>query len=281
MTHILYLYLGFVTYSDASMVDVVQSNRPHTIDGAKVETKRATPREDGGSGKSVKKIFVGGFKDKLEDSDLQTFFSAFGNVTSARQVLEKGSDKKLGFGFVEFDDYDAVDKIVISGSSHVINGVRVDVRKAFDKNDAGGGFGGNNRRGDKGQWGGGQGFGNFGDSFGNQGGWGQQSGWGNRGSYGNQGGGGFGNGWQNSGPSSNAWADQGNSWGGPGPTNNYTPAGNSWGGGFGNGGNMAGGGGAMRNNPVGNRSTPYPSGGRGGLRGGRGGGSAPAGQGRW
>ena len=124
------------------MVDDVQSNRPHTIDGAKVETKRATPREEGGSGKSVKKIFVGGFKDKLEDCDLETFFSAFGAITSAKQVLEKGSDKKLGFGFIEFDDYDAVDKIIISGSTHVINGVRVDVRKALDKNDMGGGFGG-------------------------------------------------------------------------------------------------------------------------------------------
>lgn len=276
-----------MTYSDASMVDDVQSNRPHTIDGAKVETKRATPREEGGSGKSVKKIFVGGFKDKLEDCDLETFFSAFGSITSAKQVLEKGSDKKLGFGFIEFDDYDAVDKIIISGSTHIINGVRVDVRKALDKNDMGGGFGsgGGGRRGDKGSWGSNQGFGGFGDGFGSQGGWGQQSGWNSQGNYGNQGGGGggYGNGWQNSAASSNSWTEQNNSWGGPNPTNSYMAPGGSWGGGYGSGSNMSGGGGgAMRiNNSLGNRSAPYPSGGRGGLRGGRGGGGAPAGQGRW
>jgi len=261
------------------MVDDVQKNRPHTIDGATVETKRAAPREDGGSAKSVKKIFVGGFKDKLEDSDLEAFFSEFGAISSAKQVLEKGTGKKLGFGFIEFEDYDSVDKIIIKSNMFTINGVKVDVRKALDKSSmpsGGGDFGGNNKRGG---WGGNQGFsGGFSDNYDSHGGWGQQSGW-NQGGYGNQGSfgsqRGFANDWQ-----PNSWSSQSSGWGGSSNGNTgYMTAGTNWGGGYGSGNNSSGG--AMRNNMGANRSAPYPSGGRGGRGGGGRGGAGPARQGRW
>jgi len=263
------------------MVDEVQKNRPHTIDGATVETKRATPREEGGTSKSVKKIFVGGFKDKLEDSDLEAFFSEFGTIASAKQVLEKGTGKKLGFGFIEFEDYDSVDRIIIKSNMFHINGVKVDVRKALDKsNMQGGGDFGGNKRGGNGGWGGNQGYGSgggYGDNLDYQG-WGQQSGW-NQGGYGNQGSyggqGGFNNDWQ-----ANSWSSQGSGWGGASNgTASYMTSGSSWGGGYGTGN---GSGGAMRNNLSGNRNAPYPTGGRGGGgRGGGRGGAGPARQGRW
>lgn len=36
---------GFITYKHAEGIDQAQGNRPHTIDGRQVETKRAMPRE--------------------------------------------------------------------------------------------------------------------------------------------------------------------------------------------------------------------------------------------
>merc|ERR1719400_1727588 len=54
---------GFVTYEREEMVDECQANRPHKIDGALVETKRATPREENtGNSQSNKRLFIGGIK---------------------------------------------------------------------------------------------------------------------------------------------------------------------------------------------------------------------------
>ena len=213
---------GFVTYATLEQVDECQSNRPHTIDGTKVETKRATPRDDQGpgSGQTVTKCFLGGLKDGVSDENLQEYFSSYGNVVNVEQMTDKATGRKRGFGFVEFDDYDAVDKLMFK-SSHMVNGYKIDVKKAISKNEMnmsrGGGGGGGGHGGMRGDhrggprggqapapWG--QDDGGYGGGYGNGGGYGQGGGGGyggpgpRGGNMGGGGGGGYGG---------------GNSWGGP------------------------------------------------------------------
>jgi len=135
---------GFVTYSDSFMVDELMRNRPHIIDGRQVEPKRATPRERDNknlgrndSGRSevqitVKKLFIGGLKDNISDDDLKAYFGNYGSVVEAVVMKDKETTKSRGFGFVSFDDYDPVDKIILE-KNHTINGLTVHVQKALPK----------------------------------------------------------------------------------------------------------------------------------------------------
>lgn len=138
---------GFVTYSQESEVDTAQQNRPHNLDGRDVEAKRAVPRGDGQRGSNTsgdsyqqcKKVFVGGLREGIEENDLKEFFSQYGEIESVHMITDKATGKKRGFAFLNFTDYDVVDKIC-NMKYHVIRDVKLEAKKAVARDDRNGGW---------------------------------------------------------------------------------------------------------------------------------------------
>lgn len=128
---------GFVTYAAKSMVDECMSNRPHEIDGKKVDPKRAVPRDNNSKGESnvsSKRLYVSGIKDDHTETMLSDYFSKYGTVEKVDIVMDKATNKIRGFAFVCFDDSDAVDQCILL-KSHQVGGYRCDVKKGLTKDE--------------------------------------------------------------------------------------------------------------------------------------------------
>ena len=110
------------------------------------------------------KLYVGNLPYTVRDDDLQQSFSAFGNVNSAKVMMERDTGRSKGFGFVEMgSDAEAQQAIAgmngqsLGGRSLVVNEARpMDPRPPRS---GGGGFGGGRREGGFGGGGGGYGGG--------------------------------------------------------------------------------------------------------------------------
>lgn len=125
---------GFVTYEDTQSVEEFMRSRPHTIDNRQIDPKRAMPREEQNSSEAhltVKKLFVAGLREGINEDNLRAHFSRFGNIVEIL-IMKDREGKPRGFAFVTYDDYDAVDKAVLE-KPHVINGKNLDVKKAVPK----------------------------------------------------------------------------------------------------------------------------------------------------
>jgi RNA recognition motif-containing protein len=157
-----------------------------------------------GKDKMGNRLYVGNLPYSVRDNDLQTAFGAFGEVKSARVMMERDTGRSKGFGFVEMgDDAQAQAAIAgvhgqeLGGRTVVVNEARpAESRPPREGGGGGGGYGGGG--GGRGGYGGGGGGGrgSYGGGGGG-GGYGGDSGGGNsdgrfRSPYGGGGGGGGG-----------------------------------------------------------------------------------------
>ena len=126
---------GFVTYKSPGAVDACQNGRPHVVDGQRVDTKRAVSREEmereGYGGLTTSRLFVGELPHQVEEQDLRAYFEQFGGVKAVELMRDRVTGRKRGFAYIEFGDYDVVDRIVSSGP-HRIFKRKINVEKALE-----------------------------------------------------------------------------------------------------------------------------------------------------
>jgi hypothetical protein len=142
------------------------------------------------------KLYVGNLPYSFRDDDLQQTFSPYGQVSSAKVMMERDTGRSKGFGFVEMgSDAEAQAAIEgVNGQSFGGRGLVVNEARPMEPRpprSGGGGYGGGGGGGGYGGGGGGYGGGNSGGGYGGGGG---RSGGGGGYGGGNSGGGGYGGG---------------------------------------------------------------------------------------
>lgn len=80
------------------------------------------------------KLFVGNLSYSIQDSDLQQHFSAFGQVQSAKVIIERETGRSKGFGFVEMSSSQEADAAVrgLNGKSMGGRDVNVSIARPME-----------------------------------------------------------------------------------------------------------------------------------------------------
>jgi RNA recognition motif-containing protein len=87
-------------------------------------------------------IYVTNISFKASDSDLKELFQQYGEVTSAKIIIDKETQRSRGFGFVEMPDNTAARKAMTTLNGSNFQGKDLTVNEARPKTDAprGGGY---------------------------------------------------------------------------------------------------------------------------------------------
>jgi RNA recognition motif-containing protein len=91
-------------------------------------------------------IYVSNLSFNVQDEDLRGFFAEYGEVSSAKVILDRESGRSRGFGFVEMPDNAAAQTAISELDGATVEGRNIKVMEAKPKEDrparSGGNFGG-------------------------------------------------------------------------------------------------------------------------------------------
>ena len=91
-------------------------------------------------------IYVSNLSYNVTDEDLQDFFAEYGEVSSAKVITDKFTNRSRGFGFVEMADDEAARKAVAELDGGIVEGRAIKVTEARPREERSGTGGGNDKR---------------------------------------------------------------------------------------------------------------------------------------
>jgi len=91
-------------------------------------------------------IYVSNLSFAIHDNELSGFFSEFGEVSSAKVIMDKMTSRSRGFGFVEMADDEAAKKAVAALDGTTQDGRTIKVTEARQKEERPAHSGYNNSR---------------------------------------------------------------------------------------------------------------------------------------
>ena len=98
------------------------------------------------------KLYVGQLSFSVDSNALGDFFSAAGQVTSAKVITDRETGRSKGFGFVEFSTEEEAQKAINDFNGQELNGraINVSIAKPQEDRKSGGGGRGGDRDRDRG-----------------------------------------------------------------------------------------------------------------------------------
>jgi len=81
----------------------------------------------------TKKLYVGNMNYSTDDASLKDLFSNYGNVFSAKVIIDRTTGKSKGFGFVEMENDDDAKKAIDSLNGKEFMGRNLRVNEAMEK----------------------------------------------------------------------------------------------------------------------------------------------------
>ena len=91
-------------------------------------------------------IYVGNLSWSLKDQDLSNLFAPFGEVSSAKIVTDKFTQRSKGFGFVEMPNDAEAQAAIAQLNGSEVEGRNLVVNESRPKQEGGGGGGGFKKR---------------------------------------------------------------------------------------------------------------------------------------
>lgn len=81
------------------------------------------------------KLFVGSLPWAVDDQQLKDVFSEFGEVTYAKVIIDRDTNRSKGFGFVEFEDESSAKAAIDKLNGSDMNGRTIVVNEAKPRED--------------------------------------------------------------------------------------------------------------------------------------------------
>jgi RNA recognition motif-containing protein len=78
-------------------------------------------------------IYVSNLSFAVVDEDLRSYFAEYGEVTSAKVIMDKYTNRSKGFGFVEMSDDAAAQKAIAELDGATVDGRSIKVSVARPK----------------------------------------------------------------------------------------------------------------------------------------------------
>lgn len=78
-------------------------------------------------------IYVSNLSFAVVDEDLKSYFAEYGEVTSAKVIMDKYTNRSKGFGFVEMSDDAAAEKAIAELDGATVDGRAIKVSVARPK----------------------------------------------------------------------------------------------------------------------------------------------------